>query len=590
MRDLLVTYFDSKSKLTLLAVESDLDPSYIADKGTSREYCTNIILEAQKQGRLSGLVANAYKEYATPYLRIAAYIIREIDCGTITSEAKFTNCYTILADVNLTHTQWLQIYQSIWTDPTTSLFFQHLDAMWPEYGFWSTQNTVFCVLIDLWEESTEQNRNKKLKQLFTKITEQTGEQYPSNWSSAPPSPPKASNPAETNGQAGQDSKIQQEDDSDDGTGEFDWYAPIPFTPTAISTLITLISISWFVHTPSYEPLLAILASISGIFAVHKGKDSGKSRWDAAAAGVIAASAISAIIIIQIRNVEQLSVESIDIMGLYFMAVAVGGASVTIGLLLLLVGSGIYAYAPNMRLKLQRSVGNPNIFEMILGLLVTLGGILTLVQIFGAIPIAALSLRTAISFDLLLIALIFLLGYIRLETFTVYKRRRNKSANLPARLFGVLLAVLAAWLGIFAPLSSPSPLPTPVKSTPESPTMAIVKFDNEYLQDGGQVPPVIPYLSGTYEGIPQDENLWIVLQSGSRCYPVDGPAMLERTNTWRYGAVQFPQAEREYLVHAVVADNAASNQFRLAVGKTTGLQCFPNGAESVEILAVTVDPS
>lgn len=125
---------------------------------------------------------------------------------------------------------------------------------------------------------------------------------------------------------------------------------------------------------------------------------------------------------------------------------------------------------------------------------------------------------------------------------------------------------------------------PAESTPAPIPLPVMKFRS--IEDGQSLLASLPSAHGIYQDIPDGQELWLVAWQGSTCYPMDGPAIRSRDNTWTHGPLEFWVAG-EVKLSAVLANEQAAAILRSAQGKRFGLPCLPNGAVFIENITVHI---
>jgi len=166
-------------------------------------------------------------------------------------------------------------------------------------------------------------------------------------------------------------------------------------------------------------------------------------------------------------------------------------------------------------------------------------------------------------------------------------RRRSTTNWP-RIIGALVPISVAILGWFTPLgkiiidlfaATGTPVPTAVVAS-------VVRITS--ISDGEIIRSQAQSVTGTYDHVPDDKQLWLVVVRGSTCFPQDGPAILDQTGTWRHGPINF-YASGSYQISTVLADANISALLRSGVGSKLGMPCS-NAKEIISTISVEVQPS
>jgi hypothetical protein len=139
------------------------------------------------------------------------------------------------------------------------------------------------------------------------------------------------------------------------------------------------------------------------------------------------------------------------------------------------------------------------------------------------------------------------------------------------------------------ISTNAPMPTSTLTSTPEPFVRIAR-----PEDGAEID-LETSIEGTYEGIPDDHEIWVVIQPEAvdRFYPESNPA--ERANgRWISPAnVGGPgDAGKQFTIYATLVDLEAQEKFRtyideaLAGAGFTGLLTRPVGAEIMDEVVVT----
>ena len=284
------------------------------------------------------------------------------------------------------------------------------------------------------------------------------------------------------------------------------------------------------------------------------------------------------------------------------SVLLGLMGIFLGITLIAVGSGQYHFAPNQRFTPMTVYKSPkflNNIEMIIGFLFVLMGIVMIIAVFSNwqpfnLDVISLSLTMSVMFSIVLF-----IGYVKPLSFTVL-RNISRAGVLP-RVLGVILfmVTVATWSSQSSVAGGIDPTVPPDGVLPNTlePTITIstadnsihmARFNQDQIKDGDTVTQSIAPVDGTHQNIPAEYELWIVVESGERCYPMNGPVKLElSTGIWRHTGIHFPQIGTPYLLSLVIADSNASAALRDAVGNQPGFLCSSIETEGWETISVTV---
>ncbi len=176
-----------------------------------------------------------------------------------------------------------------------------------------------------------------------------------------------------------------------------------------------------------------------------------------------------------------------------------------------------------------------------------------------------------------------IGYFKPLTLTVVKNTYR--ASIYSKISGFILLLIT--IALFSALHlSPSPSAIPAINNVNN---AIARFNQEEITDMAKVSLPIPVLSGTYENIPDEYKLWIVAQlGGSTCYPMNGPAIRDKTGVWRHPEIRSLKVGASYFLSLVLADSKASIVLKSAMGKQSGFPCDHVKIMKLDTIYITVE--
>lgn len=98
---------------------------------------------------------------------------------------------------------------------------------------------------------------------------------------------------------------------------------------------------------------------------------------------------------------------------------------------------------------------------------------------------------------------------------------------------------------------------------------------------------LTFVNGTYDNIPADQEIWLLIQLGGFCYPQEGPAEKAAAGIWRHGPIEFPQDGTQE-IKAVLVSPAAAAELRHMVGREP-IHCDQEGVVIKDSVRVTVNP-
>ena len=276
---------------------------------------------------------------------------------------------------------------------------------------------------------------------------------------------------------------------------------------------------------------------------------------------------------------------------------IGCIGVYFGWIIVRVGIGKYGWSRRRGFYRHDIQGRWKKIEMILGFLLALSGLVALALAPFGMMLKGMPPPVIV---LLVFSLVLIAGFIRFHRVEriVVVRNWNKTG-----LWSPFLGVLILWVLLLALLvsqtrtaQSSSSNNSPPDDSTVSPTERVpptvlatglaVEFRD--LQDGQEVEQTIPFINGTHKNVPDGSEIWVVVKTGTTCFPMSGPAIRESTGVWRHGEVTFPERGKPYELTLIIANTEASPLLRSAVAKPTGLPCSQPGSRIVETLFVMVE--
>jgi len=144
---------------------------------------------------------------------------------------------------------------------------------------------------------------------------------------------------------------------------------------------------------------------------------------------------------------------------------------------------------------------------------------------------------------------------------------------------IIVALINKWPP-FPPGATPTP--TVIQAATLPPELKIMS-----VQEGQVVPSRLDSVNGTYDRIPDNRQIWLIVMANNLCYPQDGPAETLRAGVWEHGLVEFPGDGEQQLRAALVSPEAAV-ELRSAVGRE-GIRCDRPGVEVIDSITVKVAP-
>ena len=145
---------------------------------------------------------------------------------------------------------------------------------------------------------------------------------------------------------------------------------------------------------------------------------------------------------------------------------------------------------------------------------------------------------------------------------------------------IIVALINNWFP-FAQGESTA-MPTVTQATALPPELKIVS-----VQEGQSFQHRLEGVNGTYDRIPENRQVWLIVMANNLCYPQDGPAELLRAGRWEHAPVEFPGDGEQQLRAALVSAEAAV-ELRSAVGRE-GIRCDRPGVEVIDSITVKVAP-
>jgi hypothetical protein len=126
-------------------------------------------------------------------------------------------------------------------------------------------------------------------------------------------------------------------------------------------------------------------------------------------------------------------------------------------------------------------------------------------------------------------------------------------------------------------------PTVTHATALPPELKIMS-----VQEKHSTPLRLESINGTYDRVPEGQQIWLIVMANNLCYPQNGPAQMLRAGIWEHGPVEFP-AEGEQQLRAAMVSPEGAVELRSAVGREP-IRCDRPGVEFIDSVTVIATSS